>query len=52
MKLANKVAIVTDASSGIGKEIAYWYANAGATVYAVDINEARLNAFVSSYPSF
>src|SRR5688500_7702493 len=38
--LAHKGALVTGASSGIGREIAYHYAEAGAAVVVSDINEA------------
>ena len=38
MKLANKVAIITGAASGIGKEIAVFFANAGAKVVIADLN--------------
>ncbi|MEM3186068.1 MAG: glucose 1-dehydrogenase [Conexivisphaerales archaeon] len=38
MKLADKVAIVTGAASGIGREIARVFASEGAKVVAVDIN--------------
>jgi 3-hydroxybutyrate dehydrogenase len=38
MQLKNKVAIVTGAASGIGKEIATAYANAGAKVCIADLN--------------
>ncbi|KTD23612.1 3-hydroxybutyrate dehydrogenase [Legionella lansingensis] len=38
MKLKNKVAIVTGAASGIGKEIALVYAHEGASVAIADLN--------------
>ena len=38
MKLRNKVAIVTGAASGIGKEIALRYAREGAKVAIADLN--------------
>jgi len=38
--LENKVALVTGAGSGIGREIAYHYAAEGARVVVSDINEA------------
>ena len=38
--LANRVALVTGAGSGIGREIAYHYAAAGANVVVSDINDA------------
>ena len=38
--LDNKVALVTGAGSGIGREIAYHYAREGARVVVSDINEA------------
>lgn len=41
MKLENKVAIVTGAGSGIGREIAYRLARSGAKVVASDIAEAN-----------
>lgn len=39
MRLNDKVAIVTGAGSGIGKEIAILYANEGAKVVVCDLNE-------------
>ena len=42
MKLENKVAIVTGASSGMGRDIAYLYAQEGAIVYAVARREEKL----------
>jgi NAD(P)-dependent dehydrogenase (short-subunit alcohol dehydrogenase family) len=45
--LANKVAIVTGASSGIGKAIAILYAAEGAKVVVSDINEAGGNGTVA-----
>jgi NAD(P)-dependent dehydrogenase (short-subunit alcohol dehydrogenase family) len=41
MKLADKVAIVTGAASGIGQATAHLFAAEGAAVLAVDLNEAR-----------
>jgi NAD(P)-dependent dehydrogenase (short-subunit alcohol dehydrogenase family) len=38
MQLKDKVAIVTGAASGIGKDIAYVYARAGAKVAIADLN--------------
>ena len=45
--LENKVAIVTGASSGIGKAVAEIYAKAGAKVVASDVNEEKGNEVVS-----
>ncbi|MGQ3890367.1 3-hydroxybutyrate dehydrogenase [Legionella sp. CNM-4043-24] len=44
MQLKNKVAIVTGAASGIGKEIAHVYARAGARVAIADLNLAQAQA--------
>lgn len=44
MQLNNKVAIVTGAASGIGKEIAHVYAKAGAKVAIADMNLAQAQA--------
>lgn len=41
MKLANKIAVVTGAGSGMGKAAAILFAREGARVAAVDINEAQ-----------
>jgi NAD(P)-dependent dehydrogenase (short-subunit alcohol dehydrogenase family) len=45
--LENKVAIVTGAGSGIGREVAILYAKEGAKVIVADINEAGGNETVS-----
>jgi len=47
MKLQNKVAVVTGAGSGMGKEIAILYAKEGAKVLVSDINQETVNAVVS-----
>ena len=44
-KLAGKVVLVTAAAQGIGRAIAEGAAAAGATVWATDINEAKLAEF-------
>ncbi|MPW26492.1 glucose 1-dehydrogenase [Alkalibaculum sp. M08DMB] len=46
MKLKGKVAIVTGASSGMGKEIAYYYAKEGAKVMAVARRIEKLDVLV------
>jgi NAD(P)-dependent dehydrogenase (short-subunit alcohol dehydrogenase family) len=48
MKLKDKVAIVTGASSGMGRDIAYLFAKEGATVYAVARRVDRLEELASS----
>lgn len=45
--LENKVAIVTGAGSGIGREIAVKYAAEGASVVVSDLNEKGGNETVS-----
>jgi 3-oxoacyl-[acyl-carrier protein] reductase len=42
MKLANKVALITGAGSGMGKSAALIFAREGAKIAAVDINEAQV----------
>lgn len=44
MKLAGKVAVVTGAASGIGREIARTYAREGARVVIADLNQAGADA--------
>jgi NAD(P)-dependent dehydrogenase (short-subunit alcohol dehydrogenase family) len=46
MKLQNKVAIVTGAGSGMGREMAILFAQEGAKVVAADINTETVNAVV------
>lgn len=48
MRLENKVAIVTGASAGMGKDIAYLFAKEGATVYAVARRLERLEELAKS----
>lgn len=43
MRLSNKVTIVTGAGNGIGREIAYAFANQGARVCVADVNIAGAN---------
>jgi 3-hydroxybutyrate dehydrogenase len=44
MKLKDKVAVITGAASGIGKEIAKIYASEGAKIVIADINQAAADA--------
>src|SRR5262249_42715429 len=44
MRLENKVAVVTGAASGIGKEIARTYAREGAKVVIADLNQQGADA--------
>lgn len=45
-RLTNKVAIITGAGSGMGREEALLFAKEGATIIATDINEAAVQAVV------
>jgi NAD(P)-dependent dehydrogenase (short-subunit alcohol dehydrogenase family) len=48
MRLKNKRAIITAAASGMGRAGCEVFAREGATVFAVDMDEARLNDVVKS----
>lgn len=48
MKLKDKIAIVTGASGGMGKDIAFLFAKEGATVYAVARRMEKLEELASS----
>lgn len=52
MKLHDKVAIVTVASAGMGKDIAYLFAKEGAIVYAVARRIERLEDLANSTKNF
>lgn len=52
MKLHDKVAIVTGASAGMGKDIAYLFAKEGAIVYAVARRVERLEDLANSTKNF
>ncbi len=52
MKLKGKVALVTGASSGMGKSIAYLFAKEGARVYAVARRLERLEELADSTKDF
>lgn len=52
MKLQNKVAVVTGASSGMGKDIAYLFAKEGATVYAIARRVEKLEELAKSVENF
>jgi len=47
MRLKDKVAIVTGAASGIGKEIARAYAREGARVVIADLNQTAADAIAA-----
>jgi NAD(P)-dependent dehydrogenase (short-subunit alcohol dehydrogenase family) len=49
-KLQDKVAVVTGASSGIGKAIAQHYISAGATVVGFAQDKDKLSAIAAEYP--
>ena len=46
MKLQDKVAVITGAASGMGKEIAFLYAKEGASVVVSDLNGEGAEATV------
>ncbi|MCQ1531573.1 SDR family NAD(P)-dependent oxidoreductase [Lutispora thermophila] len=52
MKLAGKIAVVTGASAGMGRDIAHLFAKEGATVYAVARRVERLEELAASSKDF
>ena len=50
MLLENKVAIVTGAASGIGKDIALLFAREGARVVIADLNQKGADAVAAASP--
>ena len=48
MRLSNKVALITGAASGIGRETALLFAQEGAAVVCVDVNDAAAQDTVAS----
>jgi len=51
MRLADKVALITGAASGIGKETALLFAQEGANIVAVDLNDSEGEKIVSEVKS-
>jgi NAD(P)-dependent dehydrogenase (short-subunit alcohol dehydrogenase family) len=51
-KLENKVAIITGAGSGIGKEITLLFAREGCKIIASDISETRINELSNETASY
>ncbi len=52
MRLKGKTAIVTGASSGMGRDIAYYFAKEGADVLAVARRSEKLNQLVEDTKQF
>ena len=51
MRLTDKVALITGAASGIGKETALLFAQEGANIVAVDLNDSEGEKIVSEVKS-
>jgi sorbitol-6-phosphate 2-dehydrogenase len=51
LDLTGRIACVTGAGSGLGKGIARGIAGAGATVFALDINQGALSAAAADFPA-